>query len=128
MPALAHLAAAVRAEHERFDGTGYPDGLSGTEIPMASRIVLAVDAYHAMTSDRPYRRALPPETARHELFTGSGMQFCPTVVRALLQLLAGPAGAPDTDRPVRFHSPARVTPSAAAATRCEQATAFALVA
>ncbi|MCW3050449.1 MAG: hypothetical protein JWO74_4733 [Solirubrobacterales bacterium] len=127
MPALAHLAPAVRAEHERFDGSGYPDGLSGTEIPMGSRIVLAVDAYQAMTSDRPYRPGLPPETARHELFRGSGMQFCPTVVRALLPLLAGPAGAPEPDRPVRFDSPARAAPSMAAPC-CEQATAFALVA
>ena len=55
---LAHLAPAVRAEHERWDGLGYPDGLAGEEIPLASRICFICDAWHAMTSDRPYRRAL----------------------------------------------------------------------
>jgi hypothetical protein len=65
--------------------------------------------------------------ARHELFTGSGMRFCPTVVRALLPLLAGPAGAPEPERPAWFHSPAGATPGAAPVPRREQATAFALV-
>ena len=64
---LAHLAPAVRAEHERWDGGGYPDGLAGEEIPLASRICLACDAWHAMTSDRPYRAALPQDEARAEL-------------------------------------------------------------
>ena len=81
---LAHLAAAVRAEHERWDGCGYPDGLSGEEIPIASRIVLACDAFHAMTSDRPYRAALGREAAIGELERGSGSQFCPATLEALL--------------------------------------------
>ena len=55
---LSHLAPAVRAEHERWDGSGYPDGLAGEDVPLASRICLVCDAWHAMTSDRPYRRAL----------------------------------------------------------------------
>lgn len=59
---LAHLRAAVRAEHERWDGSGYPDGLAGEAIPLASRICLACDAYDAMTTDRPYRSRLPYRT------------------------------------------------------------------
>ncbi len=84
---LSHLAAAVKAEHEHFDGVGYPDGLSGEDIPLASRIGFACDAYHAMTSDRPYRAALAPEQARAELQAGAGGQFDPEVVAALLAVL-----------------------------------------
>ena len=58
IPELSHLAPAVRAEHERWDGAGYPDHLRGEEIPLSSRIAFVCDAYHAMTSDRPYRAAL----------------------------------------------------------------------
>jgi HD-GYP domain-containing protein (c-di-GMP phosphodiesterase class II) len=84
---LAHLAPAVRAEHERWDGTGYPDGIGRAEIPIASRITLACDAYHAMTSDRPYRSALRPEWALAELQANSGTQFDPEVVLALTHIL-----------------------------------------
>ena len=87
VPALNHLAAALRAEHERWDGGGYPDGLSGRAIPIASRIVFVCDAYHAMTSDRPYRRALTAESARRELVENRGKQFCPDCVGALLETL-----------------------------------------
>ena len=59
IPGLGCVARIVRHEHERFDGSGYPDGLAGEEIPLGSRIILACDAYHAMTSDRPYRAAHP---------------------------------------------------------------------
>ena len=83
-PGLEHLAAAMRAEHERFDGHGYPDGLAGEAIPIASRITLACDAFHAMTSDRPYRPAMSVESAREELRTCAGTQFDPRVVEALL--------------------------------------------
>ena len=86
---LAHLAAAVGAEHERFDGEGYPDGLRGDEIPLASRITFACDAYHAMTSDRPYRRALGATAAQAELQAGAGAQFDPRVVAALVRVLQG---------------------------------------
>jgi putative nucleotidyltransferase with HDIG domain len=86
-PELAHLARTVRAEHERWDGTGYPDGLMGHEIPLASRIVFVSDAYHAMTSDRPYRAALPAAEARAELERNAGTQFDPTVVAAALAVL-----------------------------------------
>ena len=60
---LAHLAPAVLAEHERWDGDGYPNGLAGEQIPLAARIVFVCDAYDAMTSDRPYRSAMTPDAA-----------------------------------------------------------------
>ena len=78
----------MRAEHERWDGDGYPDGLEGEEIPLASRIVFACDAYHAMVSDRPYRRGMPPEQAVTELERNAGSQFCPRTVLGLLTVLA----------------------------------------
>lgn len=86
-PHLSHLAPAVRAEHERFDGRGYPDRLAGQDIPLASRIVFACDAYHAMTSDRPYRAAMPESEALKELRDGAGGQFDPAVVGALLGVI-----------------------------------------
>jgi HD-GYP domain-containing protein (c-di-GMP phosphodiesterase class II) len=88
MPGLASLAPAIRAEHERWDGGGYPDGLRGDAIPLASRIVLVCDAYHAMTSDRPYRRSLPQADAMAELRLNAGTQFCPAATRAALAVLA----------------------------------------
>ena len=79
---LSHLAPAIRADHERWDGKGYPDGISGDEIPIASRIVLVCDAFHAMTSDRPYREAMATEVALEELRKNAGAQFCPRTVEA----------------------------------------------
>ena len=87
---LAGVCRLVRHEHERWDGAGYPDGLSGREIPLGSRIILACDAFHAMTSDRPYRRALPAEIALSELRRHAGTQFDPRVVDALLAELGAP--------------------------------------
>ena len=92
---LAHLAAPIRAEHERWDGKGYPDGLSGEEIPIASRITLACDAFHAMTSDRPYRAAMAPAEAEAELEANAGTQFDPTIVEALLAELSESNGKVD---------------------------------
>jgi HD-GYP domain-containing protein (c-di-GMP phosphodiesterase class II)/GGDEF domain-containing protein len=86
---LTHLAPAMRAEHERYDGGGYPDGLAAGAIPLASRITLACDALHAMTSDRPYRPAMTADRARQELRDGAGTQFDPAVVDALLAELSG---------------------------------------
>lgn len=85
---LAHLAPAVRAEHERCDGKGYPDGLSGEQIPLASRITLACDAHHAMLSSRPYRAAMQPAAAVAELRDNAGTQFDLEVVDALLSIVA----------------------------------------
>jgi ribonuclease P protein subunit RPR2 len=75
----------VRSHHERWDGLGYPDGLSGTEIPMAARIFALVDAVDAMTTDRPYRPALTWETAIEEVLRQAGKQFDPRVVAAFAQ-------------------------------------------
>jgi HD-GYP domain-containing protein (c-di-GMP phosphodiesterase class II) len=87
-PALVPIARIVRASHERWDGAGYPDGLAGEAIPLGSRVILACDALHAMTSDRPYRRALPLAEALGELRRHAGTQFDPRVVEALLGVLA----------------------------------------
>jgi hypothetical protein len=87
MSPLAHLAPCIRAEHERWDGCGYPDGLSGEEIPLLSRIVLVSDAYHAMTSQRPYRDPIPVHDAIAELERNAGSQFCPRTVAAASAIL-----------------------------------------
>lgn len=87
IPDLQHLGPVLRAEHERWDGAGYPDGLCGEAIPLASRITLVCDAYHAMTSDRPYRKALALGAAREQITDGAGTQFCPTCAQALLDVL-----------------------------------------
>jgi diguanylate cyclase (GGDEF)-like protein len=78
----------VRHHHERFDGTGYPDGLAGGEIPLESRVILVADAFEAMTSDRPYRRAPGQSFAIVELGRNAGSQFDPAVVEALTRVLA----------------------------------------
>jgi two-component system cell cycle response regulator len=83
-PAYQNVAAIVRSSHERWDGSGYPDGLAGEAIPLASRIVCACDAYDAMISERPYRKALSRESALAELEQGAGTMFDPTVVRVLV--------------------------------------------
>ena len=87
-PALRAVAKFVRSTHERYDGTGYPDGLSGQKIPLPSRIVSACDAYHAMISRRPYQPAMPEAQARQELTRCAGTQFDPQVIEALLAELA----------------------------------------
>ncbi|MGK2931603.1 MAG: GAF and HD-GYP domain-containing protein [Solirubrobacterales bacterium] len=86
-PGLARLAPMVRGEHERWDGNGYPDGLAGEQIPLASRITLTCDAYSAMITDRPYRKAMDEGSARKELAANAGTQFDPEVVDALLAVL-----------------------------------------
>jgi two-component system cell cycle response regulator len=87
VPDLVHLAPVVRHHHERWDGSGYPDGLSGEEIPLGSRIISACDAWRAMRSDRAYRAALSEEEASIELRACSGSQFDPRVVDALLRVI-----------------------------------------
>src|SRR3712207_3934313 len=88
LPGLTDVATAVRHEHERWDGRGYPDGKAGEEIPPASRIVLTCDAYNALVSDRPYRKRLSDATAEAELRRCAGTQFDPRVVDALLACVA----------------------------------------
>jgi two-component system, cell cycle response regulator len=84
---LEHLANLVRATHEAWDGSGYPDGLRGERIPLTARIVSAADSFDAMTSDRAYRSALPRREACRRLRTGAGVQFDPSVVDALLRVV-----------------------------------------
>jgi diguanylate cyclase (GGDEF)-like protein len=91
---LQDVLPLVRHEHERWDGQGYPDGLAGDTIPLGARIVLACDAYDAMTSDRPYRSAMSDGAARAELLSGAGSQFDERVVSALLQVLEGGSDQP----------------------------------
>ncbi len=83
---LHPLAEVVRSHHEHFDGSGYPDGLAGDEIPLVVRIVAIADAFDAMTTSRPYREAQPPERAAEEINRTAGTQFCPTVVRVFQRL------------------------------------------
>jgi diguanylate cyclase (GGDEF)-like protein len=89
IPGMGSIARVVRHEHERWDGKGYPDGLAGTEIPIEARIILACDAYHAMISTRPYRRAMSHTDAMGELTANAGTQFDPQVTEALVGLLYG---------------------------------------
>jgi HD-GYP domain-containing protein (c-di-GMP phosphodiesterase class II) len=79
----------IRHSHERFDGTGYPDGLRGEGIPQASRIMLVADAFDAITSSWPYREAGSRKCACEELRSNAGTQFDPLCVRALLELVHG---------------------------------------
>ena len=83
-PALQPVAKLVRSTHERYDGAGYPDGLSGEQIPLPSRIVFACDAFHAMISGRPYATEMSEGDARTELGRCAGSQFDPRVIDALL--------------------------------------------
>lgn len=91
---LADVRRIVRHCHEHYDGGGYPDAKAGGDIPIESRIILVVDAFHAMTSNRSYRDALPLEEAYRRLRLSSGTQFDPDVVEAFLDALEGqPAAA-----------------------------------
>lgn len=89
LPGLGTIARIVRHEHERWDGAGYPDGLSGEQIPLGSRIIIVADAYHAITSNRPYRAARSHGEAIEELTRCAGSQFDPTATAALVGYLYG---------------------------------------
>jgi two-component system, cell cycle response regulator len=97
-PALVPVAKLVRSSHESFDGTGYPDGKAGNEIPLGARIVAVCDAYDAMTSDRAYRRAMSSEGALEELRRASGTQFDPDVVEAFISVVASPLPTDEEER------------------------------
>ncbi len=79
---LQDAAKVVRSHHERWDGTGYPDGLRGEEIPIAARVFAVADVFDALTTDRPYRPALTLDESRRMIVLGSGSQFDPSVVSA----------------------------------------------
>jgi HD-GYP domain-containing protein (c-di-GMP phosphodiesterase class II) len=82
------VARLVRSSHERWDGAGYPDGLSGDEIPLGARVVAVCDAFNAMTTDRPYRESVADQDAIEELRRCAGTQFDPLVVEAFCRVIA----------------------------------------
>ena len=84
---MARMAIGARGHHERFDGTGYPDGRSGYEIPEQARIIAVADAYDAMTSRRGYREIFPQEKVREEIENGKGTQFDPTFADIMLKMI-----------------------------------------
>jgi len=88
---LGNVGRIVRSCHEDWDGTGYPDGIAGEQIPLAARIVRCCDAFSAMTTDRPYRKARPVAEAVAELRRCAGTDFDPSVVDALADAVAQPA-------------------------------------
>jgi putative nucleotidyltransferase with HDIG domain len=89
IPTLARCALTVRAHHERWDGLGYPDALAGENIPFEARVVAVADAFHAMISDRPYRKAIAPRRALEILQSGRGTQWDPLIVDSMLELFSG---------------------------------------
>jgi diguanylate cyclase (GGDEF)-like protein len=96
---LAEVRTIVRGCHERWDGAGYPDGKAGEEIPIEARIIFVCDAFHAMTTDRPYRKRLSNEEARNRLREAAGTQFDPGVVDVFLSISwESPAGETQADR------------------------------
>jgi ribonuclease P protein subunit RPR2 len=94
---LGDAVDVIRHHHERFDGSGYPDGLAGDEIPLSARIFAVVDAFDAMTTDRPYRTAGPSEAAIEEIVRCSGSHFDPEVVEPFL-IMAEDLVPPTLDR------------------------------
>jgi putative nucleotidyltransferase with HDIG domain len=88
---LRHLLPGIRNHHERLDGRGYPDRLTDAELPLIPRIIGVADTFDAMTTDRPYRHALPVEVAAAEIARGAGSQFCPRVADAFGRLFASGA-------------------------------------
>lgn len=95
-PETADAARIVRSHHERWDGDGYPDGLSGEEIPLLSRVIATCDAFVAIASDRPHRRGLGAEMALDQVRRGSGSQFDPDVANALVAALVGRSSRAET--------------------------------
>jgi HD-GYP domain-containing protein (c-di-GMP phosphodiesterase class II) len=100
--ALPGLAVIVRHHHENWDGSGYPDGLSGATIPLGARVLSVVDCYDALTSDRPYRRALSHTCAMTMIRQRRGTMYDPAIVDAFLRIVQGLQSGAD---PVRAESP-----------------------
>lgn len=86
-PELAPIAEGILHHHEKWDGTGYPGGLAGEEIPLLSRIITVIDSHDVMTHDRPYHKAMPAEAAKKELLKCSGTQFDPNIVNVFIDML-----------------------------------------
>jgi response regulator RpfG family c-di-GMP phosphodiesterase len=91
-PLLTLAREIALSHHERWDGSGYGQGLSGEQIPLGARIVAVADVYDTLTRDRPYRRALDPESAMAEIMAGAGAHFDPSVIEAFAELFAPPRG------------------------------------
>ena len=87
LPFLKEVASLVRHHHECYDGTGYPDGISGKKIEVGAMILAVADSFDAMTSDRPYRKALPLDEAINQLKTNKGTQFSPVIVDCFLKVI-----------------------------------------
>jgi putative nucleotidyltransferase with HDIG domain len=87
IPGMEEVVSLVRSSHERWDGRGYPDGLSGTDVPRGAYVIAVCDAYHAMTEDRVYRKAMSVEGAVTELQRCCGSQFMPAAVEALVRVI-----------------------------------------
>jgi HD-GYP domain-containing protein (c-di-GMP phosphodiesterase class II) len=87
LPGLEHTSLQILHHHENFDGTGYPAGLKGAEIPIGARIVSVIDAFDAMIATRPYRAGLPLEEVIRRLHAGSGSQFDPLIVQAFVRIV-----------------------------------------
>jgi putative nucleotidyltransferase with HDIG domain len=87
LKSISHIAPVIYAHQEKYDGSGYPEGLQGEQIPLAARILTVVDAYDAMTTDRHYRKARTHEEAAKELLQLGGKQFDPQVVEAFLEVV-----------------------------------------
>ena len=85
---MRQVGKIVRSHHERWDGTGYPDGLAGEQIPLEARIITCCDTWNAMRTDRPYRSALAHDVAIAELASGAGTQLDPNIVGALIEIVA----------------------------------------
>jgi HD-GYP domain-containing protein (c-di-GMP phosphodiesterase class II) len=92
---LNDAVPAIRHHHERFDGAGYPDGLSGEDIPLGARIIHVADAFDSMLTTRVYRPARPAHEALGELRRMAGTQFCPRCVGALESIVAADIDPPD---------------------------------
>jgi HD-GYP domain-containing protein (c-di-GMP phosphodiesterase class II) len=84
---LKQIADGILGHHERWDGKGYPQGISGEDTPLISRILSVIDAYDSMTNDRPYRKALTKEYALFEIKQNSGTQFDPNIVKIFLDVM-----------------------------------------
>ena len=93
---MPEIAIGARSHHEHFDGTGYPDGLSGENIPWIARIIGVADAYDAMTSNRSYRNYMPQERVREEFIKYKGTQFDPRVADVIIEMI-------DEDKEYKMH-------------------------
>ena len=93
---LPDMSIGARYHHERYDGTGYPEGIAGEKIPLLARIIAVADSYDAMTSNRSYRSYLPQKEAREEIERNKGTQFDPVIADIMLQII-------DEDKDYRFH-------------------------